>query len=213
MRERLGLGASIRQAGPMRAVLTLCLLLAAGPALAASADWRRDATRQDNDRVDRLAGAWTSALKAAKRSNGAEVRSLGVLADPKAGLENPEPAPGLYRCRTIKLGDKAGFGLPYVAYGWFRCHIELSSGGDLTLRKLTGSQRTSGHLYPMNRKRLAYLGAEAWGDGEGPLAYGENPERDQAGVFDRIGPQRYRLVLPWPKYESELDIIELVPAG
>ncbi len=196
-----------------QAPLILILLCAAAPALAASADWRRDATREDNDRVDRLQGAWHSALKAAKRSNGPEVRALGALAEPKAGLENPEPAPGLYRCRTIKLGDRAGLGLPYVAYGWFRCRIELSPGGDLTLRKLTGSQRTSGSLYPMIRKRLAYLGAEAWGDGEGPLAYGENPERNQAGVFERIGPQRYRLVLPWPKYESELDIIELVAAG
>ena len=193
-------------------LLTLCLLSAAAPALAASADWRRDATAEDNDRIDRLQGAWHSALRAARRSNGPEVAALGALADPKAGLQGPEPAPGDYRCRAIKLGDRAGLGLPYVAYPWFRCRIELSPGGDLSLRKLTGSQRTSGNLYPMNRKRLAYLGAEAWGDGEGPLAYNQNPERNQAGVFERIGPQRWRLVLPWPKYESELDLLELVPA-
>lgn len=194
------------------AVLTVCLLLAAPPALAASADWRRDATRTDNDRIDTLPDAWRTALKQARRNDGAEVAALGALVDPKAALENPEPAPGFYRCRTIKFGDKAHTGLAFIAYNWFRCRIERSPGGDLTLKKLTGSQRTAGHLYPMNRRRLAYLGAEAWGDDK-PYAYRQDPERDQAGVFERIGPERYRLVLPWPKYESDLDIIELVPAS
>jgi hypothetical protein len=29
------------------------------------------------------------------------------------------------------------------------------------------------------------------------------------GVFERIGPQRWRLVIPFPKQESKLDILEL----
>jgi hypothetical protein len=196
-----------------RRVLALCLLLAPTPVLAASADWMRDAKKEDVDRIDTLAGAWRSAMKQARRSNGAEVGQLGELVDPKAAIEGPQPAPGLYRCRVLKFGDKAHTGLAYVSYPWFKCRIDLSPGGDLTLRKLTGSQRTSGHLYPMNRKRLAYLGAESWGEGEPPLTYGLNPDRDQAGVLERIGPQRWRLVLPWPRFESDLDIVELVPAA
>ena len=53
-----------------------------------------------------------------------------------------------------------------------------------------------------------YLGAVAWGD-EGPAVYGRDPERDQVDVVERIGPQRWRLVLPFPQQESTLDIIEL----
>jgi uncharacterized protein DUF4893 len=194
----------------MRAILTLCLLLAAAPALAASADWKRDATAEDVDRIGRLAAAWDSAVPEDRRSNGQDVARLGPLVDPKAGLPNPEPAPGRYRCRVHELGDR-GVGIAYISYPWFACRVDLSPGGDLTLRKLTGSQRTSGNLYPSNRRALVYLGAEAWAD-EAPLAYRQNPERDQAGVFERIGPKRYRLVLPWPKYDSNLDILELTPA-
>ena len=90
--------------------------------------------------------------------------------------------------------------------------MELTPGGDLILDKTTGSQRTRGNLYPGSRRRLVYLGAQAWGDGEGPRRYGQSAERDQAGVFERIGPQRWRLVLPWPKQEFDLDLMELVPA-
>ena len=34
-----------------------------------------------------------------------------------------------------------------------------------------------------------------------------------AGLVERIGDNRWRLVLPAPAYESLLDVIELVPAG
>jgi hypothetical protein len=43
-------------------------------------------------------------------------------------------------------------------------------------------------------------------------SYGQRPDRDLIAVLERIGPQRWRLVLPWPQYESNLDLIELVPA-
>ncbi|MBL7373056.1 DUF4893 domain-containing protein, partial [Escherichia coli] len=41
-------------------------------------------------------------------------------------------------------------------------------------------------------------------------AYGAQPERDQAGVVERIGENRWRVVIPWPKQESKLDLIEIV---
>ena len=197
----------------MRRML-LCVLLAAATgsaAIAASADWRQDASRSDMRRFARLDEAWRVALYGARsQRHGREIMSLGALADPRVRLANPEPPPGDYRCRTVKLGGPAAL-LPYVAYGWFRCRVDLSPGGDLTLRKLTGSQRTAGHLYPYSRTRLVYLGAEAWGD-ERPFRYGQDPERDQVGAFERIGPRRWRLALPFPKRESDLDLMELVPA-
>ncbi|WP_374577078.1 DUF4893 domain-containing protein [Phenylobacterium sp. J367] len=48
----------------------------------------------------------------------------------------------------------------------------------------------------------------AWGT-EGRAAYGRDPERDQVGVVERIGERTWRLVLPFPKQESTLDLIEL----
>ena len=176
---------------------------------AASGDWRQDARQADAARLRALDGAWATALAEARRGDPRGLRQLGVLADPKAGLPRPQPGPGDYRCRTVKLGSGEGAsGLPLVAYGWFKCRVALSPGGDLTLAKTTGSQRPIGNLYPETARRLVYLGAVAWGD-ERTAVYGRDPERDQIGVFERIGANRWRLVLPYPKQESTLDLIEL----
>jgi hypothetical protein len=194
--------------------LTLIALLAgalaAGSAVAAAASWRAEASPDDVNRLQRLERAWAQALRQARRGGGsAELKALGVLAQPDAALPRPHPAPGDYRCRTVKMGLKmGGEGSGVLPYGWFQCRVELTPGGDLRLAKTTGSQRPGGHLYPETSRRLVYLGAAAWGD-ERPIPYGRDPERDQIGVFERIGPQRYRLVLPFPKQESTLDIIEL----
>jgi len=192
----------------------------ARPSLPASTDdWRAIARPTDRDRLARLPEAWREALADARREHAAELAALGALADPEAGLPRPQPAPGLYRCRVVKLGSVGGT-LSYVAYPDFRCRIDLTPGGDLTLTKLTGSQRTSGQLYPerdvegVDTDRLIYLGSQAWGADE-PSApgYGRSEARDQIGVLERIGPDRYRLALPWPRQESRLDLLELERVG
>jgi hypothetical protein len=33
-----------------------------------------------------------------------------------------------------------------------------------------------------------------------------------AGVVERIGERRWRLVLPYPNFESTIDVLELLPA-
>ncbi len=43
--------------------------------------------------------------------------------------------------------------------------------------------------------------------------YGDDPERDMIGALERVGPARWRLVLPYPHWESLLDVVELVPVG
>ena len=65
---------------------------------------------------------------------------------------------------------------------------------------------------------LAEIGAQikgrpALGDEQAPLAYGEDPKRDMAGVFERIAPFRWRLVIPWPQSTSKLDVFELTPVA
>jgi hypothetical protein len=61
--------------------------------------------------------------------------------------------------------------------------------------------------------RLIYLGSLALGSEEQPKAYGDDPRRDMAGVFERIGPFRWRLVIPWPQEQSKLDVYELTPVA
>ena len=180
----------------------------ARPPEQATDNWRDYAKSADADRLSRLTDAWATALKLANdKGHANELAALGPLADPKArALPHPHPAPGDYRCRTIKLGGQLGF----VSYPWFRCRVELTPGGDLTLTKLTGSQRSAGKFYPDTDTRLIYLGGQAWGaDEEKAPAYGAAPERDQIGVLERIGETRWRLALPWPRVESDLDLVEL----
>ena len=40
--------------------------------------------------------------------------------------------------------------------------------------------------------------------------YGQTAERDQLGVLERIGQNRWRLVVPWPKQEAKLELLEIV---
>ena len=175
-------------------------------------DWRQVASAADASLLGRLDQAWRMARAEAEDAGFAsEVEKLGALVDPNAGLSGRlQPAPGTYRCRTIKLGRRVeGQGLAYVAYPWFACSVELTAGGDLILSKTTGSQRTQGLLYPDTDRRLVYVGAQAWGDEAHFPRYGQTRERDQVGAFERIGDQRWRLTIPWPKQEAKLEILEL----
>ena len=176
-------------------------------------DWRQVASAADASLLGRLDQAWRLARAEAEDAGFAsEVERLGALVDPNAALAGRlQPAPGTYRCRTLKLGRRVeGQGLAYVAYPFFACSVELTPGGDLILTKTTGSQRTRGLLYPDTDRRLVYVGAQAWGDEADFPAYGRNRERDQVGVLERIGDQRWRLVLPWPKQEAKLELLEIV---
>jgi hypothetical protein len=175
-------------------------------------DWRQIASTADAANLGRLDQAWRlGRAEAEDRGFADQVEALGPLVDPMAGQAGRlQPSPGTYRCRTIKLGSKTEGGLAYVAYPFFRCTIELTPGGDLVLTKTTGSQRTRGLLYPDTDRRLVFVGAQAWGmDETGFPAYGQQSERDQVGVFERIGPERWRMVVPWPRVESKLEILEL----
>jgi hypothetical protein len=176
-------------------------------------DWRQVALAADADGLARLDAAWRQARDEAEDEGFAdELKALGALVEPGAAQTGRlQPAPGAYRCRTIKIGARNKGGLAFVDYPYFRCTIELTPGGDLILTKTTGSQRTRGLLYPDTDNRLVFIGAQAWGDDETSFpAYGARSERDQVGVLERIGPTRWRLVLPWPKQESNLEILELV---
>jgi len=176
-------------------------------------DWRGVITPADRDRYQRRAAAWTLALEQARRQPGSgDLTALGALIDPDAGRPGVAPPPGAYRCRTVKLGSQGDEGgLGYVVYGWFACRIEQTPAG-LKLVKRTGSQRPAGLLFPENDREMVFLGSMALASEPTARSYGQRPERDMVGVLERVGEARWRLVTPWPATESNLDLLELVPA-
>ena len=81
------------------------------------------------------------------------------------------------------------------------------------LGKLSGSQRYVGLIFPGDAIRNVFLGTLALGDELRVLQYGQDDLRDVAGYVERIGPNRWRLVMPRPHFESQIDVMELVPEG
>jgi len=181
-----------------------------GPPLKSEA-WKAVATAADEDRIARLGLAWQEALADANKSNAADVRREGNLLLPRSALPRPQPTPGSYNCRLIKLGRVAAKDKPYETFKPFFCYVEVEDNL-LTIVKQTGSQRPAGRLWEDDEAtRLVFLGSLALGDETVPRAYGDDPKRDMAGVLDRIGPFRWRLVIPWPQSTSKLDVFELTP--
>ncbi len=178
----------------------------------AGPSWRSLATEDDRRRVREWRDAWTSALEQARTAgHEAELAREGALLEPDAALTGPQPPPGDYDCRTLKLGSQTTEGgLHYVAYPAFRCRIRAENGR-VTLTKLTGSQRPIGRLFTDIDRRMIFLGTLQLGDERRSYQYGIDRERDLVGLLERVGERRWRLVFPYPHFESLLDVIELTP--
>jgi hypothetical protein len=175
--------------------------------------WRQVATQADEDRLARLDSAWQQALTEAGKSFSAEVHKEGELLKPRAALPRPAPTPGSYNCRLIKLGQASPKTRAFESFKPFFCYVEVE-GELLTIVKQTGSQRPAGRLWEDDvPDRLVFLGSLALGSEDQPVAYGDDPKRDMAGVLERIGPFRWRLVIPWPQSTSKLDVFELTPVA
>ena len=173
--------------------------------------WKGVATDADESRIDRVGLAWQSALADARRRDPRGVWSEGALLQPRSALPRPAPTPGSYYCRLIKLGSTTGKTPAIEKFKPFFCYVEVEDNL-LTIVKQTGSQRPAGRLWEDDMPdRLIFLGSLALGNEDQPRAYGEDPKRDMAGVLERIGPFRWRLVIPWPQSTSKLDVFELTP--
>ena len=194
--------------------LAACTSDGTGPeaAVAVAPNWRDVATGGDRKRLHDWRAAWVLALGQARAAHRAEVSAEGALLDPDAALPAAALPAGDYACRTIKLGAKSEGLLDYVGYPPFACRVGTAdAGGVRSFIKLTGSQRPMGRLFPENDRRLLFLGTLQLGDERGVIRYGHDRERDMAAWLERIGPARWRLVFPYPAFESNLDVLELVP--
>jgi hypothetical protein len=175
--------------------------------------WMEIATDADEHRLARLGLAWQEALRDGRRGYRREIEAEGALLQPRAALARPAPTPGSYHCRLVKLGKATASAVAFERFKPFFCYVEVE-GDLLTIVKQTGSQRPAGRLWEDNRPdRLIFLGSLALGGEEQPLAYSEDPKRDMAGVFERVGPFKWRLVIPWPQSSSKLDVFELTPVA
>lgn len=185
----------------------------AGAATGGKLDWRRVATPADRVRIREWRTAFMTGLEQARATgHAAEVEKEGALLDPDAGKGGSPPPPGDYSCRVIKLGNKGQSGLGFVAYPSFACRIE-QEGALASFRKLTGSQRPVGVVMDGGASgRAIFLGTLMLGDERRVLDYGRDPDRDLAAAIEQIGPARWRMIFPYPRFESTMDVIELLPA-
>jgi len=175
--------------------------------------WKAVASDLDEDRLGRLGLAWSGALAEANKSNPGDVRREGALLLPRSALPRPDPTPGSYNCRLIKLGRAGAKGRTFESFKPFFCYIQIEND-QLTFVKQTGSQRPAGRLWDDDdAKRVVFLGSIAMGAQDKTLAYGDDPKRDMAGVLERVAPFRWRLVIPWPQGTSKLDVYELTPVA
>ena len=177
-----------------------------------ASNWRTVATKEDRTRLRDWRTAFTSALTAARASgHSSDIAKEGALLEPDSAIGGPIPN-GTYQCRVIKLGAKSEGMLDYVAYPYFRCVVG-QKGPLQSFAKVNGSQRQVGLVFPNDPLRTVFLGTLMLGDEGRAMEYGVDPARDVAGFIERVGPKRWRLVMPYPHFESKIDVMELVPTG
>jgi hypothetical protein len=183
----------------------------AGP-VANAASWQTVATPEDRRRIRDWRTAFVKGLGQARAAgHGAALGREGLLVEPDAAVGGAIPN-GNYRCRVVKLGAQGEGMLPFVSYPSFNCRI-AQSGRLQAFTKLSGSQRQVGYIFPHDQLRQVFLGTLVLGDEQRAIPYDADSDRDLAGFVERIGPNRWRLLLPSPRFESLIDIIELVPAS
>jgi hypothetical protein len=170
--------------------------------------WRSVASDRDALALDALPDRWSRALAAGRAANlSRRIAAEGDLLDPQARLVRAAPAPGSYRCRYIRPGGRR-----WVSSVQGFCYVGVEEG-QLTLATELRGLRFGGYLWELKGgERLVFLGGAIPNGARTPMAYGENPSRDAAGLVERIGEFRYRLTMPEPAPGAGLTVVEMVAA-
>lgn len=206
----------------LQALLLLALLapLAACATGPRPPPWQTVILPDDRQRLAALWDAWTRALATAdKAGDSAALAALSPLADPKAAVSGALPGPGVYRCRSLRVGTRADAMLPTAPTGPAMlimppalCTIS-KRGKLLWFEQGEGVQRVGGQLYPDEGRtdgdRLVFLGSMALPGESGFMRYGADADRDQVGVIRPLAPGLWRLELPWPRWQSDLQVVEI----
>lgn len=178
----------------------------------AVADWKRVVTTGDMDRLRNWRVAFVKALDQARASGqGARIAREGALLMPDSGMQDVALASGRYRCRVIKLGSVVDGVAAFTPYPAFDCLVN-DEGEVSSFAKVGGSQRPVGLMFDDGDYRKIFLGTMMYADETRPLEYGRDATRDMAGAVQRIGEKRWRMILPYPRFESVMDVVELTPA-
>jgi hypothetical protein len=175
--------------------------------------WMTIASDADADRLDGIEVAWDEALAEARRAGfGRRLEIEGRLLEPDGALEWPAPSPGAYRCRVIRIVRPSGRERVLTAFPEHFCHVGVD-GESLFLTKETGSDRPFGYLWgDEDSRRMIFLGSMVTDGQSPPPPYGTDPATNVAGVFERVGSLRFRLVMPNPRDGVLIDVYELTPA-
>ena len=179
----------------------------------ANTGWRGEANPEDAARIESIGLAWQRALQNARRAGfSRQIQREGKLLVPTAGLPYPAPSPGSYMCRVVRLGPHSRRTSGFASFNPYFCFVGAGEER-LFLTKQTGTERPSGYLWDSGIPRsMVFLGSIAMGAEDESVPYGQDRTRDAAGLFERIGPLRFRLVLVRDVIEGRMDVIELVPA-
>jgi hypothetical protein len=175
--------------------------------------WRRVATIEDEKTLNQLAAAWAETLAQARTAGFTRaIAREAALFEPAAALPRPAPSPGAYTCRLYTLGAATPRARAFVAGRSAFCYIGVE-GGQLSFTADLIPLRIGGYLWEHEgASQLTFLGSSARGKAARLPPYGEVPQSDVPGVFERIGEFRYRLVIASPVLGGRMAVLDLRPA-
>lgn len=176
---------------------------------AVPSDWKQVASPEDATRLADMKPRWVRARAEADQRYAKALQAEGLLLDPQAALDRPEPTPGRYRCRTVRLG-KAPREAAFATFKPFFCFV-TTQAPLLAFSKGTGTHRPGGWLWSDGDKRLIFLGGVAQNAKNAPPPYRTGAATNAVGIVERIDDFRWRLVLAGPLATNRIEIVELVP--
>jgi hypothetical protein len=169
-------------------------------------DWHMRLSLADRAAIDQLDATWHRARVAVPRRMRAAYAAEGPLVDPAVALPKPDLPPGLYYCRLIRFGGRAGFATAKPDF----CTVVANADG-VAFNKQSGASQPRGWLFGHNDTRGVFLGAFLPAHGGVAPAYGANPALNVAAVIERVSAFRWRMVMTRAGNGAVLDLYELVP--